>query len=234
MFGVIINCITVILGSIIGISFHRFIPKKMTDGIMTGIGLCTLYIGFDGALKGENTLVLIISMALGAVIGYTLDIDGKINILSKVVTEKFSKNTDSSKAAQGFVTASLIFCVGAMTIVGSIQAGVSGDNTLLITKSILDLVSSIALSATFGFGVMLSAMFVFVFQGGLVLLSGLIEPYLTVTLQNEMICAGSVMIIGLGLNIIGVTKIKVANYLPAMIIAPLITPILNKFVELIG
>ena len=94
MFGVIINCITVIIGSLVGITFNKFIPKKMTDGIMTGIGLCTLYIGFDGALKGENTLVLILSMAIGAVIGYALDIDGKINILSKAVTEKFSKNTD--------------------------------------------------------------------------------------------------------------------------------------------
>ncbi len=234
MFGVIINCITVIIGSFIGKTFHNYIPKKTTDGIMTGIGLCTIYIGVDNALSGENTLVLILSMALAALIGYGLDIDGKINAFSGFITSKFSKHDDSASAAQGFVTASLLFCVGAMTIVGSIQAGVSGDNTLLITKSILDLISAIALAATFGFGVMLSAGFVLVFQGSLVMLSGLIEPYLTSSVQNEMICAGSVIIIGLGLNIVGVSKIKVANYLPAMIIAPLITPLLNKFIDIIS
>lgn len=234
MLGVIINCITIIAGSIIGMMFHKFIPQKITDGIMTGIGLCTLYIGFDGALKGDNTLVLIISISIGAVIGYLLDIDGKIATLSKIITEKFSKEDDSSKAAQGFITSSLIFCVGAMTIVGSIQSGVSGDHTLIITKSILDLISALALSATFGIGVLLSCIFVFVFQGSLVLLSGLIAPYLTVTLQNEMICAGSVMIIALGLNILGISKIKVANYLPAMLIAPIITPMMNNFISFIS
>lgn len=232
MVGVIVNCVTVIIGSIIGMLFRNLIPKKMTDGIMVGIGLCTVYIGVDGALAGENTLVLILSMALGAIIGYAADIDGKINRFADFITGKFTKDGDGGSAAQGFVTASLIFCVGAMTIVGSIQAGVSGDNTLLVTKAILDLVSSLALAATFGFGVLLSVAFVFVFQGGLVLLSGFIAPYLTASLQNEMICAGSVLIIGLGLNIIGVSKIKVANYLPAMFIAPFLTPLLNKLVEI--
>ncbi len=233
MLGVLINCATVIIGSIIGMLFRNLIPKRMTDGIMVGIGLCTVYIGVDGALKGENTLVLILSMTIGAIVGYALDLDGKINSLADFVAARFSGG-DSKSAAQGFVTASLIFCVGAMTIVGSIQAGVSADNTLLITKSVLDLVSSIALAATFGIGVLLSAVFVFVFQGGLVLLSGIIEPYLSASLQNEMICAGSVLIIGLGLNIIGVSKIKAANYLPAIFIAPLVTPLLNRLVEAIS
>ena len=232
MLGVIVNVITVIVGSIVGMTFRNFIPKKLTDGIMTGIGLCTIYIGIDGALSGENTLVLILSMALGAVIGFALDLDGKINSLADKVTGKFSEKNGSGSAAQGFVTASLLFCVGAMTIVGSINAGIKGDNTLLITKAVLDLISSIALSASLGIGVLLSAVFVLVFQGGLVLLSGYIAPFLTASLQNEMICAGSVLIIGLGLNIIGVSKIKVANYLPAMFIAPFLTPLLNKVIEL--
>ncbi len=233
MFGVIVNCITVIIGSIVGMVFKNLIPEKVTDGIMVGIGLCTLYIGISGALVGENQLVLILSMAIGAVIGFILDIDGKINKLSDFVTSRVDKNGNNSNASQGFVTACLIFCVGSMTLVGSIQAGVSGDNTLLITKSILDLVSSMALAATFGYSVLLSAVFVLLFQGGLVLLAQLAGPVLTQPLQNEMICAGSVLIIGLGLNIIGVSKIKVANYLPAMLVAPIITPALNKLVEVI-
>ncbi|MBR2021924.1 MAG: DUF554 domain-containing protein [Clostridia bacterium] len=233
MLGVIINCITVIVGSIIGMTFKNLISKKVTDGIMVGIGLCTVYIGIDGALAGENTLVLILSMAIGAAIGFILDLDGKINKFSEFATKSFKKD-DNVNVSEGFVTACLIFCVGAMTLVGSIQAGVNGDNTTLITKAMLDLVSSLALASTFGVGVLLSTVFVFVFQGGLVLLSGLAGNFLTPSMQNEMICVGSVMIIGLGLNIIGVSKIKVANFIPAMFIAPAITPLLNKFVELIS
>lgn len=233
MLGVIINCITVIVGSIIGMTFKNFIPKKITDGIMTGIGLCTVYIGLSGALSGNNTLVLILSMALGAVVGFVCDLDGKINKFADFATSRFKKD-DGVNVAEGFVTACLIFCVGAMTLVGSIQAGVSGDNTMIITKAFLDLISSLALASTFGFSVLLSVVFVFVFQGGLVLLGAFFGEFLTLQMQNEMICAGSVMIIGLGLNIIGLTKIKVANYIPAMFIAPAITPLLDKFVEFIS
>ncbi len=233
MLGVIINCITVIIGSIVGMLFKNLIPKKVTDGIMVGIGLCTVYIGVDGALKGENTLILILSMALGAAIGFILDIDGKINTFAEFVTRRFKKD-DGVNTAEGFVTACLIFCVGAMTLVGSIQAGVNGDNTMLITKAMLDLISSLALASTFGVGVLLSTLFVFAFQGGLVLISSFAGNFLTLSMQNEMICVGSVMIIGLGLNIIGVSKIKVANFIPAMFIAPAITPLLNKFVEMIS
>ena len=232
MLGVLINCVTVIVGSVLGILFKNLIPKKVTDGIMVGIGLCTLYIGVDGALSGSNTLVLIVSMAIGAIIGFLLDLDGKINKFADFATKPF-KN-DGKGATEGFVTACLIFCVGAMTLVGSIKAGVSGDNTILVTKAMLDLVSSMALAATFGVGVLLSTLFVFLFQGGLVLLSGLAGNFLSVSMQNEMICVGSVIIIGLGLNIIGVSKIKVVNYIPAMFIAPAITPLLDKFVELIS
>lgn len=230
MIGVINNCFTVIAGCLIGTFFKNLIPEKVTDGIMLGIGLCTVYIGIDGALSGENTLVLILSMSIGAIIGYLLDIDGKIKKLSDFLVKKFSKSSDINSASQGIVTACLVFCVGSMTLVGCIKAGVSGDNTLLITKSVLDLVTSIALSATFGISVIFSSVFVFLFQGSIVLLSTFAGPFLTLPLQNEMICAGSVIIIALGLNLIGVTKIKVANYLPAMLIAPIITPLLNLLV----
>lgn len=233
MLGVIINCLTVIVGSVVGMIFKNLIPKKVTDGIMTGIGLCTVYIGASGALVGENTLVLILSMALGAAIGYVLDIDKAINKFADFATKSFKKN-DGVNVAEGFVTACLIFCVGAMTLVGSVQAGTTGDNTMLITKAFLDLVSSMALASTFGVGVLLSTLFVFVFQGGLVLVSSMAGEFLSLSMQNEMICVGSVMIIGLGLNIIGVSKIKVANFIPAMFIAPAITPILNRFVEFIS
>ena len=235
MLGVLINTATVILGSITGMLFSKFISDKYTSAIMTAIGLCTLYIGFDGALKGDNTLVLIISMALGTTLGTLLGIDDGINKIGTWVENKFSKkdNTKTS-VAQGFVTASLLFCIGSMTIVGSLNAGIHGDNTLLITKAVLDLISSCVLASSMGLGVLCSAVFVLVFQGALVLSAGFIAPFLSVSAQNELICAGSVMIIALGLNLIGVTKIKVANMLPALVVAPILEYPLSILMKQIG
>ena len=234
MFGVIVNTVTVILGSIVGMLFSKFISEKYTTAIMTAIGLCTLYIGFDGALAGENTLVLIISLAVGTAVGTLFGIDDGINALGAFIEKKFKRNDGKTSVAQGFVTASLLFCIGSMTIVGSLNAGISGDNTLLLTKSVLDLISSCVLAASMGIGVLCSAVFVLVFQGGLVLLAGFIGPFLSASAQAELICAGSVMIIALGLNLIGITKIKVANMLPALILAPILEYPLSLLMKAIG
>ena len=234
MFGVIVNTVTVILGSIVGMLFSKFISEKYTTAIMTAIGLCTLYIGFDGALAGENTLVLIISLAVGTAVGTLFGIDDGINALGAFIEKKFKRNDGKASVAQGFVTASLLFCIGSMTIVGSLNAGISGDNTLLLTKSVLDLISSCVLAASMGIGVLCAAVFVLVFQGGLVLLAGFIGPFLSASAQAELICAGSVMIIALGLNLIGITKIKVANMLPALILAPILEYPLSLLMKAIG
>ena len=222
MLGVIVNTIAVIVGSSVGLLCKKGIPKKFSDAIMTGIALCTVYIGISGALKGENTIVLIFSMVLGAIVGTALDIDGYLNRLGGVLEAKFSKPGEKGGIAQAFVTASLLFCVGAMTIVGSLTAGLTGDNEMLFTKSVLDLISAAMLSVSLGIGVLFSAAFVFVMQGALVLLAGLLEPVLTAAAINEIICYGSLLIIGLGLNMLGITKIKVANYLPAFLFAPVV------------
>ena len=234
MFGVVVNTVTVILGSIVGMLFSKFISEKYTTAIMTAIGLCTLYIGFDGALAGKNTLVLIISLAVGTAVGTLFGIDDGINALGAFIEKKFKRNDGKASVAQGFVTASLLFCIGSMTIVGSLNAGISGDNTLLLTKSVLDLISSCVLAASMGIGVLCSAVFVLVFQGGLVLLAGFIGPFLSASAQAELICAGSVMIIALGLNLIGITKIKVANMLPALILAPILEYPLSLLMKAIG
>lgn len=234
MLGVIVNTITVILGSVVGMLFSKFISEKYTNAIMCAIGLCTLYIGFDSALAGENTLVLIISLAVGTAVGTLVGIDDGINTLGAFIEKKFKKNDGKASVAQGFVTASLLFCIGSMTIVGSLNAGISGDNTLLLTKSVLDLISSCVLAASMGIGVLFAAVFVLVFQGVLVLLAGFIGPFLSASAQAELICAGSVMIIALGLNLIGVTKIKVANMLPALILAPLLEYPMSLLMKVIG
>lgn len=223
MLGVLVNTATVIIGSLVGLLFKKGISKKFTDAIMLGIGLCTVYIGITGTLKGENTLVLIISVVIGAVIGTWLDIDKRINAFGEWIGRRFKKSDEgASSVAEGFVTGSLLFCIGAMTIVGSLNAGLTGDNEMLYTKSLLDLISSAMLSVSLGVGVLFSAAFVLVFQGSIVLLAQFLQPILTDAAIAEITCAGSLMIIALGLNIIGVAKIKVANYLPAIIVAPIL------------
>ena len=195
MLGVVVNTITVILGSSVGLLFKKGIPDRVASAIMKGIGLCTFYIGVSGSLKGENTLILIISMVIGIAAGTVIDIDDKINRLGNLVEKKFSKGKDTVSISKGFVTASLLFCIGAMTIVGSLNAGLTGDNEMLFTKSMLDFFSSAMLSVSLGIGVLLSSAFVFVFQGAIVLLANFIAPILTDAAIAEMICAGSVMII---------------------------------------
>lgn len=222
MLGVIVNAIAVIIGSSIGLLCKKGIPEKYSDAIMKGIALCTLYIGISGSLKGENTIVLIFSMVLGAAAGTALNIDGFLNSVGDRLEKRIGNSGEKNTIAQGFVTASLLFCVGAMTLVGSLTAGLTGDNEMLFTKSVLDFISSMMLSVSLGIGVMFASVFVLVFQGAIALMAGLLEPVLSTAAINEIICAGSLMIIALGLNMLGLTKIKVANYMPGLIFAPVV------------
>ena len=223
MLGVLVNTGTVLVGSLVGLLLKKGIPERVSQGIMVAIGLCTMYIGIDGALKGENTLVLIVSMVVGTLIGTLLDLDGKLNRLGNYVEKKMRRPGEKTSVAEGFVTACLLFCIGAMTIVGSLQAGMTGDNELIFTKATLDLISSCMLASTLGIGVTLSAVFVFVFQGALVLLGmGLKNFIIDEAMIAEITCAGSVMIIGLGFNIVGLSKFKIINMLPAVALVPLV------------
>lgn len=222
MLGVLVNTATVLLGSLAGLLLKKGIPSRVSNAVMIAIGLCTLYIGIDGALQGSNPIVLIVAMVFGTLIGTLLDLDGKINRLGHFLEHKLKRENEKTSVAEGFVTGSLLFCVGAMTIVGSLESGLSGDNKLIYTKSVMDMISSCMLASTLGVGVMFSAAFVFVFQGALVLLAGLLQNLLTDTaLIAEITCTGSVMIIGLGFNILGLSKFKIANMLPTILLVPL-------------
>ena len=222
MIGVLVNVITVIIGSCVGLLLKKGIPEKVSSAAMTGLGACTLYIGISGSLCGENVLILIASIVLGVITGTLLNIDGAINRLAQKAEAKFQKDGQKISIAEGLVTATLLFCVGSMTVTGSIQAGLTGDNTLLFTKATLDLVSSAMLASTLGIGVLLAAATVFVIQGSLVLLAGLIAPLMSTGAINEMTCAGSILIMIIGTNMMGMTKIKVADFLPAIVYAPII------------
>ena len=228
--GVLVNTGTVLAGSLLGLLFKKGIPEKVSRAVMIALGLFTLYIGIDGALGTQSPLIVVASLVLGAIVGTLLNIDGAINRLGLWAERKFKRGDgETVSIAEGFMTASLLFCVGAMTVNGAIEAGVQGKNTLFFTKALMDLVSSAMLASGLGFGVMLSAVFVLVFQGLLVLLAGWIAPVLTPAAIAEMTAAGSLIMVGLGLNLLGVTKIKVADYLPAIVFAPVICWIVSLF-----
>lgn len=217
MTGTIVNAIAVIVGSSIGLLLKKGIPQRFSDSIMKAVALCVIYIGIDGCLKGENTLITIISMAVGALVGELLKFDDGLNNLGEKLENKFSKtNDEESSIAKGFVTASLLFCVGAMAIVGSLESGINGNHEILFSKSLLDFISSIIFSASMGIGVMFSAVAVFVYQGVITILAQFVGPYLSEAVIAEMTCTGSILIIALGLNMLGVTKLKVMNYIPAV------------------
>ena len=217
MLGVIANTLAIFLGGGLGLLLKKGIPERVSHAVMMALALCTIYMGIDGALVGENTIVLIVAMVLGTIVGTAVDLDGKINRLGEKVAGRFKGNV-----TEGFMTASLLFCIGAMAIVGAMDAGLRGDNRVYFTKSVLDLFGACMLASTLGVGVMLSGVSVFVVQGLLVLLAGLLQNALTDSaMVAELVCCGNVIIIGLGLNLLGVTKLKIANFLPAILFAPL-------------
>lgn len=219
MLGTIVNTVAVIIGAAIGMLLKKGLPEKLSDTMMKGLGLCTLYLGISGSLKGENSLILIISMVVGALIGEGIDLDAKLNQFGTWLENEFkSKEGGKVSIAEGFVSASLLFCVGAMTIVGSLQSGLQGNHEMLFNKSMLDFVAAIIFASSMGVGVILSAAFVFVYQGAITLAAQWVAPFLTDTIIAEMTCAGSVIIIGIGLNLLGITKLKVMNYVPAIFI----------------
>lgn len=223
LFGTLVNTGTVLLGSTIGMLFKHSIPERMNDMLMKGLGLCTLYLGVSGAMKGENTLVMILSMIIGTIVGEGIDIDTRVNRFFHGLEEKLRKPGQSGPSvAEGFINACLLFCIGSMTLVGSLNAGLIGDHTMLLTKSMLDLCSSTLFASTMGIGVVLSAGFVLVYQGALTLLASLLAPVLTASVIAEMTCVGSLIIIGTGLNLLGITRLRLMNFLPAMFLPMLL------------
>ena len=214
MIGAIVNTLAAVVGGLLGSLLKKGIPERFADLVQKGLALCVLYIGIKGSLVGTNTLVTILSLVLGAILGELLDIDRGIERLGAWAQRKLSKG--DSRLGEGFVTASLLFCVGSMAVVGSLQSGLTGNHETIFTKSMLDFVSAIILASSLGLGVCLSGAFVLVYQGAIVLLARWAAPVLSDYVVAEMSCAGSLLIVALGLNMLGIAKLKVANLLPAM------------------
>jgi len=227
MLGTFVNVVAILLGGIIGLIIHKGIPERIADTVMKGLGLCTLYIGISGCLKGDNPLLTILSIAIGAVIGEAIDLDDKLNKLGLLLENKFKTEGQKTTISEGFVTASLLFCVGAMSIVGSLKSGLLGDHEMLFAKSMLDFIGAIIFASTLGVGVMFSAGAVLIYQGAITLLAQFISPYLGDRTIAEMTCVGSLVIVALAINMLGITKIKVMNYVPAIFLPILLCLFIN-------
>ncbi len=232
MVGVIVNVVTVIIGSLVGVLFKKGISERVNKTVMIGLGACVLYVGISGTLCGENTLILIASVVLGAIVGTLLDIDGAINRLAQKVEAKFKKKSGEVSLAEGMVSVTLLFCVGSMAVTGSLQAGLTGDHSILITKAMIDMISAMMLASSLGIGVLFSSVAIFVVQGGIALLAGVISPLMSPGAINEMTCAGSLLIVMIGTNLMGITKIKIADFLPVILFAPIIYNIIPLFEKL--
>ena len=228
LLGALVNAGAIILGGLIGLLIRALgkklnkkqntssSPGRFQDIVMKGVGLCVAYIGLSGLTQGENPLIAILSIVIGGLVGELLQLELCLNKLGDKIESRFSSGKDDSSVAQGFVTASLLFCVGAMTVVGSLNSGLHGDHTMQYTKAMLDGISAIIFASSLGYGVLFSSAAVFLIQGSITLLADTIAPFLSEVAIAEMTCVGSLLIVGLALNLLGITKLKVMNYVPAI------------------
>ena len=219
MIAVFVNVATVLLGSAIGILFRSRIRESYTKSIITALALVTFVIGISSAVTTGDLLCVIVCMALGTILGELLKLDDRINgagefLKAKVLRGRF----EGSRFTEGFVSSCILFCVGSMTIMGSLEAGVNGNYSIIFAKSALDFVSAMMFGAAMGVGVSFAAVFVLVFQGALTLLAGLLAPYLSPAVVTEMSAVGGTILIGMGFNMLELSekRIKVANMLPAI------------------
>ena len=227
MIAVFVNCIAIIIGSLIGIIFSKRISDNLSRVVQTGSGVVTMVIGIEMALAYENIIFLAMAIIAGGILGSWMDIDGKILLLGDalgklVLRKKHSQGQQdqgSSNFAYGFLNASVLFCVGAMAILGSIKVGIDGDYTIIFTKSVLDGFMAIVFAAALGIGTAFSALTVLVYQSALTLLSGLVAAYTNDVLLAELGATGGILIIMIGVNLMGLAKIKTANYLPALVLS---------------
>ena len=235
LLGAIVNAIAIAGGSLIGLLLKRLIGdasssekgKAISDHIYFGMALCVLAIGMSGAIESADILVVIASMAIGSVIGHLLRLENGIDFLGERV-QLLARNRFGN-VADGFVSATLLFCVGSMAIVGALDSGLSGDHTIQYTKATLDGVISVILASSMGIGVMLSGISVFLLQGSITLLAQWISPFLTADVVSAVSVVGSILIVGLSLNMLKVTKLKIMNYMPATFLPILLMPLFELF-----
>lgn len=220
VFGTLVNALAIIAGSLLGMAIHSRMPRRLTKITFQAFGLFSLFLGIQMAFRSQNMLVLIFSIVLGSVTGELMNIDGGMRAVSNHLKSRLKNSGD--RFTEGFITAVLLFCVGSIAVLGALEEGLGGFPNLLLAKAFMDGASSIALSASFGAGVLFSAVPLFLYQGGLTLLAGEMSGLLTQTVINEITAAGGLMIMGIGLSILEIQQIKVINMLPGLLYAAII------------
>ncbi len=233
MTGTFLNVVTVLVGSGIGVLLGARFPKRIQQTVMAGLGIMVLIIGVSMALPG-NALIVLFSLLIGGILGELLNIDGKLNGLGQWLEARFARGEQAGNFTKGFVTASLVFCVGPLTILGAIQDGLLGDYRLLAIKSLLDMFAGLAFASTLGIGVAFAAATVLIVQGGISLVAMLVGASVGSVARDtpwviQMTATGGAVIIGISLLLLDLKKIRVANFIPAIIIAPLIQVALEVF-----
>lgn len=217
MLGTIVNTIAVIVGGIVGLLLKGGVPQKISDSIVKGIGLCIILIGASGALAGTAYVMeIIFFIVIGTIVGEIIDIENKLEIIGDRLQSRYS-NGDSS-FSKGFVTASLLYCVGAMAIMGSLESGLNGNHEILFAKSILDGIISVIFASTMGIGVLFSAVSVFIYQGTITLAASGLKSVLTDSVVLQMSATGGLLILGLGISMVSGVKIKIGNMLPSVLL----------------
>lgn len=218
MIAAVVNMIVIILGGLLGVLLGGRLKEVHTETIVKALGICTMVIGITSSIETSNILIVIISLVIGTIIGELLKIEHRLDNLGDWLKSKVAKK-DGGRFTEGFVTASLLFCVGSMAIMGSFDAGLRGDYNTIFAKSALDCVMAVTFAATMGVGVLFSGGTVLIYQGALTLLAGLVEPFLSAAVVTEMSAVGGILLIGTGMNILDLPekRIRVGNMLPAMI-----------------
>ena len=213
--GVLINAAAVAAGSVLGTLGGRFMPEKMKQTVLAATGLVSIGIGISGAIGSSNQLIPILSLVIGSVIGELLHIEDGVTRAGDWLQKRFGK---SGSITEGFVTGSLVFAVGAMAVMGSLESGLKNDHTILMTKSVIDMAGSVAFAGSLGIGVAFSALSILVLEGTVTLLASLLTGVLTDAVITEISVTGSLIIIGVGLNVLGLTKLRIMNMTPALLL----------------
>ena len=235
MIGTFLNIATVLIGGTFGLLFGARVPERLKATVIAGMGLFTAAIGIQMFLKTGNSLIVLGALLIGALLGEWWHIEDGLQGLGQILEKRFSKNAengdgDSSNFVRGFLTASLLFCVGPLAILGSIQDGLTGNYNLLAVKSVLDGFGSLAFASTLGPGVLFSSLVILVYQGGISLLAAQLNSIVTSSMMNEMTATGGVILMGLAISsLLEIKKIRIGNFLPALAIAPLIVWILSIY-----
>jgi len=210
LLGSVVNGGAVVVGGLVGMFVGKLLPERLRTSVMAALSLMTIGIAVPGLLKSNNALIPIISMVVGTLIGELLDIDSAVNKLG----EKLQKRFSGSRVTEGFVTGSLVFAVGALAVMGPLESGLQHQHSLLFSKSVIDGV----FASTMGLGVALSGITVFVVEGSIALLASVVAPYLGEAVVNEITFVGSLLIVGISLNLLGATKLRILNMVPAILL----------------